>query len=105
MTVVLKSSTYSLTLKRCGEMSPGPAMSLRISSLVSVSVIARSVFGLPQPGPHEVTGRDDADRGGLPVCYDEAVDAARLHCPGRLFESGSRGNGESRLCHDLPDRE
>src|SRR5450759_2058136 len=105
MTDVLKSSMYAWTSKRCGEMRPGPAPSFWMSAAARVSVIARSVFGLPQPGPNEVTGRDDADWGGRRVCYDEAVDSVPFHILGGLFEGRGGSDGERRLGHDLPDRQ
>src|ERR1035437_1680199 len=105
MTVGLNSSMYVLVSKRLGEIRPGPAPSFWISSGLNVSFIARSVFGLPQPGPDEVTGRDDADRGGRRVCYDEAVDSVQFHLPGGLFEGRSGSDGKRRLGHDLLDRQ
>src|SRR5664280_2683792 len=115
MTVVLKSSTYALTLRVWGAINPGPAPSFERSVtgaglwplflVAIVSVIARSVIGSLQPRPHEVAGGDDSDRGGRAVCYDEAVDSAPIHDPGGLFEARGHGDGERRLGHDLPDRQ
>ena len=59
--------------------------------------------GLSQPGPYEVAGRDDADRGGRLVGDDEAVDSALVPSRRRPRRGPPSRDGQRRLCHDLPD--